>query len=88
MDNELTATAEKIKAAQAAQTSRLRQLYPVGTRWAFFISHGQKNPSTGKVTGHVPDIYGGHVVLDHEQAKAGGRYRWRHVHPDKILHQL
>lgn len=88
MDRQLIATAEGIKAAQLAQVKRLKQLYPLGTRWAFYIMYGQKNPSTGEVTGYVPTVYGGYVIFDHDQAKDGSRYRCREVLPENILIKL
>ncbi len=88
MDARLKEIAEQIRAAEKAQIDRLKHLYPLGTYWGFHIQHGQVNESTGKVIGYRASVYGGYVVIRHDQAKPGSRYANREVHPDSITRRI
>ena len=85
IDALLQAHTESLKTAIQNQLSRLRELYPLGSRLNFTIMHGQKNWSTGIVAAYETSIYGGYVIVEHDQAKPGSRYKYRTVYVEKII---
>lgn len=85
MDVQLAQHTEALKNAQACQLARLRELYPLGSQLVFTIMHGQKTPSTGEVIAYQASNYGGHVIVRHDQAKPGSRYRNRTVYLHNII---
>lgn len=84
-DVKLTMATAALTSAQAAQIRRLHELYPLGSKLAFRIMHGQKTPSTGQVVGHESSAFGGHVIVNHDQAKERSRYKRRTVYLNNII---
>ena len=85
MDAQLAIHTKALKAAQELQLERLRVLYPLGSQLEFTVMHGQKTPSTGKVIAYEASNCGGHVIVSHDQAKPGSRYRNRTVYLYNII---
>ena len=74
--NSLMKLLEKEKQAAAELRAELERQFPKGTRVAFTIMSGQKNPSTGEVIGYRDH---GYLAVHHEQSKKYSRYRVRDV---------
>lgn len=81
----LKAASIELRAATALQIDALKELYPLNVRIQFHLMYGQKNPSTGRVAGYVASWGGGSLRVEHAEAKAGSRYRFRTVAVDQIL---
>lgn len=84
-DTKLTMATAALTSAQAAQIRRLRELYPLGSKLAFTIMHGQKTASTGQVVGYESSAFGGHVIVNHDQAKERSRHKRRTVYLSNII---
>ena len=70
----------------------LNERFPPGSQVEFFIMHGQKKPSTGRIVGCNITIsdFGrttayANIRVRHDQAKPGGRYPVREVSPENIV---
>jgi len=73
----IKAKAIALKKAQDEMIAELAKYYPIDSDIAFFIMHGQVNPSTGTVVGYNSD---GYIRVRHHQAKERSRYGCRSVH--------
>jgi hypothetical protein len=66
--------------------NQLARCLPIGTRVSFNIMHGQINCSTGVICKYEINTVGqACIVVWHEQAKSGSRYRNRTVQVAQIL---
>lgn len=84
-DTKLIMATAALTSAQAAQICRLRELYPLGSKLTFRIMHGQKTASTGQIVGYESSSFGGHVIVNHDQAKEYSRYKRRTVYINNII---